>query len=916
MDHELKNLIQSYEQNLGTAAFYPTEFQFTEFQFVSKDTCSEDSEDNDNEDNDNGDAGKRSRSRSRSRSKGKRSRENSTSTRTRTNTNTSTSNSLDYYKITPDSGKEAEVKTMADNESSSSSSSSSSSPPSSPSWFGRNDSNNSKNNNKPLCSALIDTEEEYMKICINLRRLIARWATLGKMSRDFIAHCLSENENVTFTHHEEYQYQSNTNTNTNTNTSLSSSLADNVLNYTILLESLRKQRHELINNAREVEIQQRQHEKESEPSFVAWVRKKAADFTFMATNKNTNSSSSLNNNNNNNNGQQQPPPLPLTLEDLSAHLSPKYTATNSHYELVMRCFVQSCRDTSSQLKLAKYERKRLYETTNKSLFSIFALMNQCSDQGNPNCRPEQKIYHTLISSNREYATMGKALESLNLLLSMIEKRKLGSYDAKYWPNNHTYNSTLLGFQDVPMYVRDLSLEQKLQLLDHCESILDEMEDDDTIVPPISQTNDREDSPYQIILNMICHFERKDIRACLDRVDGLMSRMMGEEAYVSLCTCPNEAIGLPPRVAHGVHPKIFKHLVHLFACTEDAEYINRSRVILDKMITARDHQRLILTSTPTHGQDESNIATCTSTWDTDYPDRGSFNTFISGLLHQAIYMHSLKSDESKYFQHQLVGDALYAAGLLDSMIENESSEPIAVTYHRLIHLWTFCKSKRSGEVAEEILSKMNIHAAISSNVQNFEYLLPKTYQSVFDCWTTSAQYGYPGVPRRVEQLINRMNAQQLFDVQQSQRPSSSQSGERNSNSITSKEKNYIYCSAMKCCSETCLDEDKQDALRVALDIYNKMQQEELAPSTFLYFTLLKCCNFAPVDDRQRLYSKIFQEACAEGLVTKGMLSFLRKVNLPLVEAYEQKSKESYDFATSSSQSTSESTSTAQAKIISE
>eukprot|EP00551_Chaetoceros_affinis_P012577 CAMPEP_0203682902 /NCGR_PEP_ID=MMETSP0090-20130426/47239_1 /ASSEMBLY_ACC=CAM_ASM_001088 /TAXON_ID=426623 /ORGANISM="Chaetoceros affinis, Strain CCMP159" /LENGTH=974 /DNA_ID=CAMNT_0050552019 /DNA_START=109 /DNA_END=3033 /DNA_ORIENTATION=- len=743
-------------------------------------------------------------------------------------------------------------------------------------------SKNIKNNNFSPSSSLIDTEEDYMKICISLRQLIARWTSLRIESRHFVAHCLS----LAKQQQQQQQQQPNRN--------LNSSPGDNALNYIILLECLRKQRHELINSAKERE-KKLNEEASKRPSagslFFTWMGDKMSNLTssFSTYNYGNHNGLANNNNNNNNNNNDNNNGPPLTLEDLSAHICSKYTTNVTHYDLVIRTFVSMYRH--SLHRLSTIERKQQCDITHNSLQSIFSLMNQCSDQGNPNCRPQRLIYHHLMRSNKFYPTVSKALRSMDLLNSMIDKRKLGSDDI-YWPNRNTYIHALLAFEKLTLNPSS-PLEEKLKLLTHAESILDKMEKDETIFlhdkekdeekdHDIITVDENEDSysdtnmlelsspssePYQIILRMIVNFGYKEIPSCMDRIDSLMTRMIGEEAYVTLCT--DEQADLPPKLL--AEYKMLSKLVYLFSRSVDREYFKRSRVILDKIQTARENQG----SAFIHNE---------------YPDTGPYNAYIMGLLSQAIKHHTNKrsnergenfesdiggvAQKSEYPKRQLIEDAIHATKLLDVMFKDEASVPWKLPHTRLIRLWAICNTKESGEMGEEILSRMHIHATVASEKKDFDKHFFSCYEHVFECWAASARAGSRGVPKRVEQLINRMNAQLIFDIQQ---------GEAGAE----REKIQVYTSALKGCAQTSLDIDKQDAFRIASDIYNKIQEEKLVPMPFTFVALLQCCTFGQIDDRQMLSKRVFEHACAEGKVNKSVLHFLKKANFPLFDAYDQK-----------------------------
>jgi hypothetical protein len=226
--------------------------------------------------------------------------------------------------------------------------------------------------------------------------------------------------------------------------------------------------------------------------------------------------------------------------------------------------------------------------------------------------------------------------------------------------------------------------------------------------------------------------------------------------------------------------------------------------------------------------------------------------------------------------------MYATGLLDAMIENESSTPSRLTFYRLLRLWSMCKSKESGERSEEILSRMNILTASTGKGEKLESvsLAYRTYQAAIECWNASAIAQYPGAAQRAVQLLDRFNAQYGFESLDL--VESDDDIERRN-----KDKGFLYASVLRCCADTSLESDKKDALTIAFDIYNRMQDEQLAPAPFTFVLLLQCCHLAPTLDQQRNLSKyVFDTACENGAVSQSVLSSLRRVNLNLFQSYEK------------------------------
>ena len=182
-------------------------------------------------------------------------------------------------------------------------------------------------------SRLIQTEDEYIKVCVHLRQLIVRWSRLHVKSRSFVSKCLSSAENMA----------------SQATENLSSSPAENALNYSILLESLRKQRANLINAA--IEHERDRNTMESN-SFIEWVSGSISRLASSDTSKKDDDQIQK-------------------LQSLDAHISPKYTTQLAHYVTIMRCFLHTNRGDS----------KKLYYENLKQLELMFSLMKRCHNMG-------------------------------------------------------------------------------------------------------------------------------------------------------------------------------------------------------------------------------------------------------------------------------------------------------------------------------------------------------------------------------------------------------------------------------------------------------------------------------------------------------------------------------------------------------
>ena len=103
--------------------------------------------------------------------------------------------------------------------------------------------------------------------------------------------------------------------------------------------------------------------------------------------------------------------------------------------------------------------------------------------------------------------------------------------------------------------------------------------------------------------------------------------------------------------------------------------------------------------------------------------------------------------------------------------------------------------------------------------------------------------------------------------------------------------------IRACARTCIDNDKPEALEIAFEAYNNMLEENIALSPYTYVQLLKCCQLVDPsahDQALKLSREIFQAACFHGLVSRHVMHSLKKINLPLFDAYEKKPEHSINL----------------------
>lgn len=672
--------------------------------------------------------------------------------------------------------------------------------------------------------SLVQTEKDYSKLCLTLRKLIGKWSTIKARSPRFIARCLSSGE-----------HQSGS------RVTLSSLPFENAFNYTIMLESLRKQRAELIYTElsdNEVE-NQKQIKYQSANGMITWLNEKV-NF-FRVSNETDIAKSNVN---------------LKKVKDLTAHVSPKYTTYTSHYDLIMRSFIQSNTNASNQ------------PSKDETFEAILSLMNRSVEGGNPNCIPDRCTYNLYMIYYQNNPTLKNSKKSFDFLKKMIQNRKQ-NMDQAYHPSRHSYNIVLTSFKNAVAVTKDR--KEKIEALSYVEMILDEIESDESdwkeetsASSSGSARNDDDDEsssllqlrPYQVALNLIWEIGDRHLEDYFERIDNIIIRMIGKEAYTNLYSDVNADL---PKSMNG------NTLGVLIKCLTvgNREQVDRAKVLLFKMQRAQNQSL----------NDET-------TWDFRYPDCYSYNSVFAGILYSMHKQRGIRKGKINLQQAQVKKDALYATRLLDNMMEKESSIPTRITFYRLLRIWTFCISKESGERAEDILSRMNIHACLSPKFSDEFRVSPiELYTCAIGCWRASVKAECPGAVKRAALLVERITSQ-------SENLSMYPEQTENDSSLESKQEiRYLYTALLRCCAENSLDQDKADALEIAFDTYNKILEENIQLTPLMFTLLLQCCSFAPNPQKQRnLSQKVFDSACAHGLVSDRLLKELKRINFNLYQSY--------------------------------
>lgn len=690
---------------------------------------------------------------------------------------------------------------------------------------------------------LLETEETYRKICIVLRQLIAGWSWMKPIPRYYAEKWQSDQERNPLP-------------------------PTNAAKYLNVLESIRKQRDDLIcicTQGQEKNISQLLHDDQSEKSstkLVKWLKDK-----FSMTNE-------VNHDSMEHDASQLS--TQLQIGDLSTHKSIDYTANVRLYDTVINCFYQ-WRHISVDVK-------------GNSIESIFSAMKDNYQGGNPNVKPDIKTYHRMMQYYKDSETLVHSMKAVELLKEMIKSserstnndldvsksgRDLNVESCK--PTIATFALVVSAFHGIGS-----SAEVKVQALDAADEVLNIMETFYSSNDAISNTQFSKDpsllidtmhlakegyrsqefcEPYRAMLQNLLAVGPKLLSDYKLRVDNLVERLIGKQSYEKLVFDDDSLID------RMIVDHLFLHdLIHALAITNEKSHINKAKVILKKMEAIRDAA----------SEPSANTRMSAKSWPLNYPMPNSYKSIILGILHSSIDV----DDESPVRKVASVEDAVYATELLNTILTTKPSLRNVYSCYRVIRLWGATNSEDAGRKGEEILGKMILGILINKDQHSVTDLLLRAKQSTLENWSIAAAAGSPGAASNAFNLMERMR-ERLIE-------------ENINDDRRSKEMAYFYIAVIRACAETVLEQEKEQALDIAFETYNKMIEDDVTLTPFLFVQLMKCCQLASSsshDKAIRLSKEVFQAACMNGLVNRHVLFVLKQVNYHLFESYEKKPEHS-------------------------
>jgi hypothetical protein len=281
---------------------------------------------------------------------------------------------------------------------------------------------------------------------------------------------------------------------------------------------------------------------------------------------------------------------------------------------------------------------------------------------------------------------------------------------------------------------------------------------------------------------------------------------------------------------------------------------------------------------------------------EYPNVDSFHAVLHGLLRAKKHHYHPTKQMTNSLEEETAGNAIssprsseesnsskdleYGLQLLDKMMSCQAScWPNEESFVCLFKL------AETGPQADEIMTKLEISRAISGT--SMSTLRASHY--ALHCWANSAARGVEGAAERTLEILNLLDIQStpllLKDASYRKRLSHIY------NVDLTPDRN-VYTLVLKTCAMTTNPSEYDRALQIALEVYQRMQAQDIVVSSTMHSWLLSCvADFVAEDspDRLQLSQSIYEAAMNHDRVNSAVLKQLVRANPELHETHCAKDK---------------------------
>jgi hypothetical protein len=483
---------------------------------------------------------------------------------------------------------------------------------------------------------------------------------------------------------------------------------------------------------------------------------------------------------------------PVFDEAGMGHRDPNLGATQSLFRLVilnMASAVQKDDDVPED-ELSRSKRQKIYAATAKRMLDLMEAMP-------PSWVPEPPIVDQVLAVLSRVGTLESAKKCLRILKKHPKKHP--SF------NQLRFSTVLEAFVEAAKHEK--SAKRREEIVKHAITALNERWNEDTNLPRhrVERIN-----LCSIVLNCMSVAGISSSPEMCDDADSLIKRALGGGPYYKLKGRISSSQGrVDAQALHLVH-----FLVQIYASSGEEVRLEGAQRMLEYM-KAKD----------TEGVGRFIV----------FPNRDTFNSVLKGLLRR----HEAKRAEP-VDKESAQKDIDYSMGLLDFMLASKEIGcwPNEVTFALLFRLLSATRIEDGGEHAEELLSKLEIRRSFPGS-HDVKINL-SAYNRTLACWLedTKSSSG-EGVCERALRLLDKLEVQST-PLLLSHLEARAVAAQRIPIYDIDLQPNRItYKLVMRICAEVKDPVERQQALKLAEDVYQRMVDRGITPGTGTEHLLKRC-----------------------------------------------------------------------------
>jgi len=317
----------------------------------------------------------------------------------------------------------------------------------------------------------------------------------------------------------------------------------------------------------------------------------------------------------------------------------------------------------------------------------------------------------------------------------------------------------------------------------------------------------------------------------ERAENLAIKHLGEQSFAKMFVNPDETSFKEMEMISITDMHLVRSLLNLYSSYPDSRRLEQGMQLL-RFLELQHEMRQKGGKKIGRGRKDNPILVSSFT---DSQWLSTYRSMIIGIRNYTFSPNRKKEDKSPD-SLQNINLATYAHGLLDRM-DAVSISPDSDIFVRLLKIWRRVRSKKSGEFAEDILTKMQLREACNPSV----HVTEDVYRSVLWCWYEAALAGHPEAVKRANYLLRSMEVQS--GIQEVQTVDSSSQMEVDIQSAVYKTEVrptiQTYNHVIAICGQVRSGRDKEEVVNIALDLHQRILDAGLEPTKKTYLALFKC-----------------------------------------------------------------------------